>query len=180
MANLLQLSTIPIEILTYFIIMPKLTTEEDNLPRTRLLLNPVFNSMFLAYVLTHGADMRDTYFNIIFLFGFAACSYIVYPIVFSKRQPNTAFYKLIMINNLTMSLLTFYMISDLIVDIIRSLHILFLFKYAFFTVSVFSLIVWLPAINGALKTTEYMGIVPGYNGAIFNTLLVFGLCLSIH
>ena len=85
-----------------------------------------------------------------------------------------------MTNNLIMSLLTFYMISDLIVDIIRSLHILFLFKYAFFTVSVFSLIVWIPAINGALKTTEYMGIVPGYNGAIFNTLLVFGLCLGIH
>ena len=79
------MSTIPIELLTYFIIMPKLTNEEDYLPRTRLLLNPVFNSMFLAYVLTHGSDMKDTIFCLIFFIGFAACSYIVYPVVFSKR-----------------------------------------------------------------------------------------------
>lgn len=171
----------PVEIFSNLTILPHLTEEDDPLvSKLRLLFNPLFTSCFLAYVITHGADYRSYLFLIILGVSFLINAVIIYPVVVGDKRPNKAFFGLIFINNVLMSLLFFYFISDIIVDIFRSLNVIYNFKYAFFTVSLFSMIIWIPAVMGALKTTELMKIVPGYNGAIFNTLLVFGFCVLIH
>ena len=180
MGKLMYLLCLPIEIVTYFIIMPNVDPETKFIPKLRLIINPIFNSYFLAYVLTHGGSIQDLNFLGIFFVNFVVTIIIVFPVVFNEILPTENFYKFVFTNNLVMSLLSFYAICDIIVELFKSLHIIFNFKYVFFTVALFSTVVWVPAIGGAIKTTQYMKIVPGYNGAIFNTLFVFGLCVMIH
>lgn len=179
--KLLAFMYFPIELFTNLTIMPHLNEEDDPLlSKLRLLFNPFFTSFFLAYLITHGADFGSSLFLLVLLLSFTINAAVIYPVVILDRKPSKVFFGLIYINNILMSLLCFFFISDIIVDLFRSLNVIYNFKYAFFTVSLFSTIVWIPAIMGALRTTELMKIVPGYNGAIFNTLLVFGFCVLIH
>ena len=180
LAKIMALCDIPIELFTRLTILPNLTSEDNILPKLRLIFNPLFSSYFIAFVLTHGSDVHSWVFFMIFLANLFTCCWIIYPVVFTGQAPSARFYRLISVNNLVMSMLSFYMICDVIVEIFRSLHILFNFKYAFFTMSLFSMVIWIPAVHGAYKTTDLMRVVPGYNGAVFNTLLVFGFCLAIH
>lgn len=179
--NLIAFLCLPIQIFTNLTIMPHLTEEDDPLvSKMRLLFNPFFTSFFLAYIVSHGADFKSLLFLLTLFGSFAVNALIIYPVVVMDKRPTKMFFSLIYFNNVAMSLLCFFCISDIIVDLFRSLNVIYNFKYAFFTVSMFSTIVWIPAIIGAVRTTELMKIVPGYNGAIFNTLLVFGFCVLIH
>jgi hypothetical protein len=180
--QLSMLLLLPMKIFTYFTILPNINVDMDmhKLPKIRLLFNPLFNSYFLAYVITHGKDIHDLTFLSVFFSNFVLSVVVIYPVLFNDAPPTPVFFKLIFANNLVMSLLCFYMMSDLVVDLFRSLHILFNFRYVFFAITLFSTVVWIPAIMGALQTTLYTRVVPGYNGAIFNTLFVFGVVLLIH
>lgn len=178
--KVMSLLYLPIEVVTYFIMIPSVKPEDTSYPKIRLLFNPLFNSICLAYILSGGSTISDFPFQVVFFVSLCTSGYIIYPVVFQDKIPTASFFKLIFLNNLVMSLICFYMCADVIVDLFQSLHILFNFGYSFFAVSIFSTLIWIPAINGAIKTTKYMNFIPGYNGAIFNTLFVFGLCMSAH
>ena len=178
--KVMYISCIPIEIISFFVLMPRYDPKSHNQSKIRLLFNPIVGSYFFSYILTHGLELRHSYFKLVFFILFSISAIIVYPVVFRESPPRGVFFSFTIINNVSVALLTFYSISNLIMDLFRSLNTIFNFSYSFLAVSIFSNVVWIPAIDGARKTTKYTHTVPGYNGAIFNTLLVFGLCSIIH
>lgn len=178
-SQVMSVLQLPIEVVTYFTIMPRLTFG-CHIPKVRLMFYPLFGSYFIAFVLTHGSDLNNSWFLFVFLLNFIASSIYIYPVVFSNKIPSRPFFRLVLFNNLLCSFLWFYMFADMILEVFVSMHILFGYRYLFFTISLFSFFIWIPPINGALMTVKYMKFVPGYNGAVFNTIFVFGFCCIIH
>ena len=78
------------------------------------------------------------------------------------------------------SLCWLWVLSDLLVSMIKTMHIVFNYHYVYMMIAVFAFLAWLPMSIGSLKVVRLLQHMPGYSGAVFNGLFILGVTILVQ
>lgn len=175
----LYVFNLPVRIAAYLTILP---TNEINYSKMRYCINCLLSPLFCSYVLSYRSLIFKT--NTPYLIGISTFSVVFSGIIFfildAKRAPTGKLkYFFYTLGFLTATVWLFYL-SDCLISFIISLNVLFNYNYTFMMIGAFSFWAWIPVSLASLKTVTMIKHMPGYGGAAFNGLFVFGLSVVVQ
>lgn len=134
---------------------------------------------FIFYIFTAGKSSLTEYLIAVVSTGIVATLALV-ALLKRDQPPTGAVKRTLILLGFFSSICWLWFLSDLLVSMIKTLHIIFNFHYVFMMIAVFSFLAWVPMSLGSLKIVRLLQQMPGYSGVVFNGLFVFGLSIVIQ
>lgn len=164
----------PIALLTYITIFPT-SDSQKKYNKIRYLLCPIFGATFVFYVITNGRSKS----LIFYLTAVAALAIVVTLLLFfilkPNEQPTGKVQTMITTLGLIATLAWIWFLTDILISIVKSLHIILNYHYCFMMIGAVSFLAWIPMALGSLKVVRLLQAMPGYSGVVFNGLFIFGI-----
>jgi hypothetical protein len=98
----------------------------------------------------------------------------------TNEPPKGTFKSYLKIMGVFSSICWVWLLSDLLVSMIKSLHIIFNYHYVYMMIGIFSFLEWVPLALGSLRVVRILQDMPGYSAVVFNGLFVFGISIVIQ
>ena len=165
----------PIHWLTYFTILP---TSNKQFHRLRYLAWPLLGVPFLFYILTAGLFAEESffiYFGIYTGIGIVVALGLFWRVFSQNEAPKGGLKGLSSTLGVAGSLAWMWLLCDMLVSLIKTLHVVFNFQYTFMMIGMFSFFIWTPISFSSLKLVQLLRSMPGYSDVVFNCFFVFGL-----
>lgn len=195
--KVLEVMYTPIKYLGFLTILPTSLEEEptsekekthktqntdiiNDYSRFRYLINPVFGLMFIFYTLTNFKSPSLIFYLTAFLSIAATITLILFFNLHPESPPKGKLRSMITTLGFITSLSWMWFLTDIIVSIVKSLHILFNYHYSIMMIGAVSFLAWVPVALGSLKIVRMLQAMPGYSGVIFNCLFIFGVSILVQ
>lgn len=176
MEKFLNFAYLPISFLTYLTILPTSSRQYNKL---RYLCYPLVGGSFIAYVTSKG-NMTITAYLLCVVCAGAVATLGLFAVLKQNEAPTGKVKNLLLVLGVFSSLCWLWVLSDLLVSMIKTLHIVFNYHYVYMMIAIFAFLAWLPMSIGSLKVVRLLQHMPGYSGAVFNGLFIFGLTILIQ
>jgi hypothetical protein len=141
--KLLNLLYIPIFWLTYVTILP---TTNRQYSKLRYLCYPIIGGTFIFYIFTAGQSSIMTYLIAVLATGIVA-TLAMFTILKRDEPPTGTVKKALVFLGFFSSICWLWFLSDLLVSMIKTLHIIFNYHYVFMMISAFSCLQWSPSFR---------------------------------
>lgn len=170
---------LPINLATYLTIFP---TSNFGYSKTRFVLNSFFAPLFSIFVISYRKVLfYDSYIIIGAIFLFAIISAAgTFILLDSNKSPVGRIKHFYSAYGFVVAVLWLFMLSDCLVSIIIGFRVLFNYSYTFMMLAAFSFWAWIPVVFGSLRTVTLVKAMPGYGGAMFNGMFVFGISIVVQ
>lgn len=176
MEKILNYAYLPISFLTYLTILPTSSRQYNKL---RYLCYPLVGGSFIAYVISKGNMTLTAYLLCVVCAGLVA-TLGLFAILRNDSAPTGNVKNLLLVLGVFSSLCWIWVLSDLLVSMIKTMHIVFNYHYVYMMIAIFAFLAWLPMSIGSLKIVRLLQHMPGYSGAVFNGLFILGLSILIQ
>lgn len=174
--KLLNTLYMPIFYLTYVTVLP---TTNRQYSKLRYLCFPLIGGTFIFYIFTNGQSSILTYLIAVIATGVVA-TLGLFTVLKKDEPPTGVVKKALVFLGFFSSVCWLWFLSDLLVSMIKTLHVIFNYHYVFMMIAAFSFLAWVPMSLGSLKIVRLLQHMPGYSGVVFNGLFVFGLSTIIQ
>ena len=150
--KLLNTLYLPIFYLTWITVLPTTSRQYNKL---RYLCYPIVGGTFVFYIFTKGQSSLLTY--LIAVIGVGVVATLGLFAVLKRDEPPTGMVKKTLVFlGFFSSVCWIWFLSDLLVSMIKTLHVIFNYHYVFMMIAAFSFLAWVPMSLGSLKIVRLL------------------------
>ena len=171
------LSYTPLKWVAYLTILP---TTKIFYSKTRCLIWSFSGIFFFSYIISNGSLLTNQTIQNVTVFSMLIPLTLFHFILKENIPPKKSIFIFFKLSGFLSCLLWSCVCCDCIINILKSLNIIFDYGYTFMVLGLLSAIIWIPTYFSSFKAIVALGDSLSMSGVVLNCTLIPGFCICIQ